>query len=139
MKILITTDTYSPMINGVVTSVNNLYKELKHKGHKVKILTLSHTGDEKVDGDVYYLKSIRIGVYPDARIKVPLYNKLIKEVIKWKPDVIHSQTEFSMMLESKYISNKLNVPHIHTYHTMYENYLDYLLGGKLINKKYRQK
>ena len=135
MKILITTDTYSPMINGVVTSVNNLYKELKHKGHKVKILTLSHTGDEKVDGDVYYLKSIRIGVYPDARIKVPLYNKLIKEVIKWKPDVIHSQTEFSMMLESKYISNKLNVPHIHTYHTMYENYLDYLLGGKIINKK----
>ena len=135
MKILITTDTYSPMINGVVTSVNNLYKELKDKGHKVKILTLSHTGDEKVDGDVYYLKSIRIGVYPDARIKVPLYNKLIKEVIKWKPDVIHSQTEFSMMLESKYISNKLNVPHIHTYHTMYENYLDYLLGGKIINKK----
>jgi len=135
MKILITTDTYSPMINGVVTSVNNLYKELKNNGHKVKILTLSHTGDEKVDGDVYYLKSIRIGVYPDARIKVPLYNKLIKEIINWKPDVIHSQTEFSMMLESKYISNKLNIPHIHTYHTMYENYLDYLLGGKIINKK----
>lgn len=134
MKILITTDGYSPMINGVVTSVNNLYKELKNKGHHVKILTLSHTGDEKVDGDVYYLKSIGIGVYPDARIKVPLCNNLIKEVIKWNPDVIHSQTEFSMMLVSKYISNKLNIPHIHTYHTMYENYLDYLLGGKIINK-----
>ncbi|SFD34380.1 glycosyltransferase family 4 protein [Clostridium uliginosum] len=134
MKILITTDTYSPMINGVVTSINNLYKELKYKGHDVKVLTLSHTGDERVDGDVYYLKSIKIGVYPDARIKVPLHNKLINEVVKWKPDVIHSQTEFSMMLVSKYIANKLNIPHIHTYHTMYENYLDYLLGGKIINK-----
>ena len=134
MKILITTDTYSPIINGVVTSVKNLYKELKYNGHDVKILTLSHTGNETVDGDVYYVKSMRIGVYPDARIKVPLYNKLIKEVIKWSPDVIHSQTEFSMMVASKYISNKLKVPHMHTYHTMYENYLDYLLGGKIINK-----
>jgi 1,2-diacylglycerol 3-alpha-glucosyltransferase len=134
MKILITTDTYSPMINGVVTSVKNLYKELKSNGHDVKILTLSHTGNEIVDGDVYYVKSIPIGVYPDARVKFPLYNKLINEVIKWRPDVIHSQTEFSMMLVSRYIANKLKVPHIHTYHTMYENYLDYLLGGKIINK-----
>jgi 1,2-diacylglycerol 3-alpha-glucosyltransferase len=134
MKILITTDTFSPMINGVVTSVKNLYKELKSNGHDVKILTLSHTGNETIDGDVYYVKSIPIGVYPDARIKFPLYNKLINEVIKWRPDVIHSQTEFSMMLASRYIANKLKVPHIHTYHTMYENYLDYLLGGKIINK-----
>lgn len=135
MKILITTDTYSPMINGVVTSINNLYKELKYKGHDVKILTLSHDGDEKVDGDVYFLKSFIIGVYPDVRIiKGFFHNKLIKKIIEWSPDVIHSQTEFSMMLVSKYISNKLSIPHIHTYHTMYENYLNYLLGGRIINK-----
>lgn len=134
MKILITTDTYFPMINGVVTSLNNLYKELKSSGHDVKVLTLSHDGNEKVVGDVYYLKSLGIKVYPDARIKYPLHNKLINEILKWSPNVIHSQTEFSMMLMSKYIANKLNIPHVHTYHTMYENYLDYLLGGKLINK-----
>lgn len=135
MKILITTDTYSPIINGVVTSINNLYRELKYKGHDVKILTLSHTGDEKVDKDVYYLRSIKIGIYPDARIiNVILRSKIIKEIIEWGPQAIHSQTEFSMMLVSKYISRKLNIPHIHTYHTMYENYLNYLFGGKLLNK-----
>lgn len=136
MKILITTDTYSPIINGVVTSINNLYRELKYNGHDVKILTLSNTGAEKINGDVYYLKSIRvIGVYPDARIiNTILHNKLIKKIIEWGPHVIHSQTEFSMMLVSKYISYKLNVPHIHTYHTMYENYLNYLFGGKILNK-----
>ncbi|GFP76817.1 glycosyltransferase family 4 protein [Clostridium fungisolvens] len=134
MKILITTDTYFPMVNGVITSVNNLYKELKRMGHKVKILTLSHSGNEEIHGDVYYLKSLGIGVYPDARIKFPLHNKLVGEIIRWNPDIIHSQTEFSMMMVSKYISNKLDIPHIHTYHTMYEDYLCYLLGGKLINK-----
>ncbi|MBK1809284.1 glycosyltransferase family 4 protein [Clostridium sp. YIM B02505] len=134
MKILITTDTYFPMVNGVITSVNNLYNELIRMGHKVKILTLSHNGNEEIYGDVYYLKSFGVGVYPDARIKFPLQNKLVSEVIRWNPDIIHSQTEFSMMMVSKYISNKLDIPHIHTYHTMYEDYLCYLLGGKLINK-----
>lgn len=134
MKILITTDAYSPMISGVVTSVNNLYKELKSKGHHVRILTLSYNNNEKIDGDVYYLKSIGVGIYPGVRIKVPLHNNPIKEIINWNPDIIHSQTEFSMMIVSKYISNRLKIPHIHTYHTMYENYLTYLAGGKIISK-----
>lgn len=33
MKILITTDWYEPVINGVVTSVVNLSNELKKRGH----------------------------------------------------------------------------------------------------------
>ncbi|QAA31951.1 glycosyltransferase family 4 protein [Clostridium manihotivorum] len=135
MKILITTDTYYPMINGVIASVNNLYNELKLKGHQVKILTLSHDSKESIQGDIYYLKSIGIGVYPDARIKFPLHNRLISEILRWNPDIIHSQTEFSMMLVSKYISNKLHIPIIHTYHTMYEDYLGYVFGGRLITKR----
>lgn len=134
MKVLITTDTYFPMINGVVISTSNLYKELKNKGHEVKIITLSHDGEERVEGDIYYLKSIKVNVYPDARIKVPFCNSLIKEVIDWKPEIIHSQTEFSTMVVAKSISKRLAIPHVHTYHTMYEDYLNYLLGGKLLNK-----
>jgi 1,2-diacylglycerol 3-alpha-glucosyltransferase len=134
MRVLITTDTFLPMINGVTASINNLYKELKNSGHEVKILTLSETGKEKVVGDIYYLKSIGVKIYPDARIKVPFHNKLINEIIEWGPEVVHSQTEFSTMLAAKYVSNKLNIPHIHTYHTMYEDYLGYLPGGKIITK-----
>lgn len=134
MKILITTDTFFPMINGVSASINILYEELKNSGHEVKILTLSQTGKENVLGDIYYLRSLGIGIYPDARIKAPFYNRLINEVIEWMPDIVHSQTEFSTMFVAKYISSKLGIPHIHTYHTMYEDYLGYLLGGKLIRK-----
>lgn len=134
MRILITTDTFFPVINGVITSTNSLYDELKNSGHEVKILTLSHTGEEKVIGDTYYLKSVGVRIYPDARIKVPFHNRLINEIIEWKPDIVHSQTEFSTMLEAKYISGKLGIPHLHTYHTMYEDYLGYLPGGKIIKK-----
>ena len=41
MKILITTDWYKPVINGVVTSVLNLTEQLESRGHEVKVLTLS--------------------------------------------------------------------------------------------------
>jgi 1,2-diacylglycerol 3-alpha-glucosyltransferase len=122
------------MINGVVISTSNLYRELKNQGHDVKIMTLSHTGEERIEDDVYFLRSIKVNVYPDARIKVPFQNKLIKEIINWHPDIVHSQTEFSTMVVAKHIAKKLNIPQIHTYHTMYEDYLNYLLGGKVLKK-----
>lgn len=134
MKILLTTDTYFPMINGVATSTSNLYKELRKKGHDVKILTLSHTKREKIDGDIYYLKSIKARVYPDARIKFPFKNRLIKEIMDWKPDIIHSQTEFSTMIAAKHIAGKLDIPQIHTYHTLYEDYLSYFPGMDAIKR-----
>ena len=54
MKILITTDWYEPVINGVVTSVVNLSNELKKRGHEVKILTLSRNHHTYIVGDVIY-------------------------------------------------------------------------------------
>ena len=40
MRVLITTDWYEPVINGVVTSVQNLSRQLRERGHEVQILTL---------------------------------------------------------------------------------------------------
>lgn len=134
MKVLLTTDTYFPMINGVVTSINYLYKELKALGHDVKIMTLSHGSNERIDGDIYYLKSVKVGIYPDARIRMPFSGNLTKKIMEWKPDLIHSQTEFSTMIAAKFIAKKLNIPHLHTYHTMYEDYLKYIFKGRLISK-----
>lgn len=135
MKVLITTDTYYPMINGVVISINNLYKELKTQGHDVRIMALSSSGEECINGDIYYLKSLKTGIYPDARFRIPFTGNLIRQLLEWKPDIIHSQTEFSTLFAAKYIAKKLNIPQIHTYHTLYEDYLTYIMNGKLINKR----
>lgn len=135
MKILITTDTFYPMINGVVISTVNLFNELKRLGHDVRILTLSNTGKERIEGDIYYLKAFKVKVYPDARVKHIIVGDLEKNIIDWRPDVIHSQTEFSTLIAARYISKKTKAIHIHTYHTMYEEYLNYIFKGKLIRPK----
>ena len=54
MKILLTSDWYKPIVNGVVTSVVNLKKELEERGHEVKVLTLSPTYESYRKENVYY-------------------------------------------------------------------------------------
>lgn len=136
MKILITTECYIPVINGVVTSVVNLEKELTAKGHDVKIITLSQNRYSRQEGNVYYLRSFSIGkIYPNARIGLFMHNKYIMEILIWKPDVIHSQCEFSSFVLAKKISRKLKIPIVHTYHTIYEDYTHYFSPNKSLGKK----
>ena len=91
MRILITTDLYIPTINGVVTSVLNLEKELKEQGHEVKVLTVSDEFKAKTDGIHYYMKSIPSGIYPEVRIPFANVDTYVNELIAWHPDIVHSQ------------------------------------------------
>lgn len=136
MKILITTDWYEPVVNGVVTSVKTLTKELQRAGHDVRILTLSRTFHSYREGQVYYMGSVGVGkVYPQARVKLPVPGKYMGELLEWKPDIIHSQCEFSTFFLAKKISLELNIPIVHTYHTIYEDYTHYFSPRKKWGKE----
>ena len=136
MKILITSDWYYPDINGVVTSVLNLKNELIRAGHEVKVLTLSGDLNSYNIGNVTYIHSISVGkLYPNARIRLPFNNKWMRELMEWKPDIIHSQCEFSTFGLAKQLANKLARPLVHTYHTVYEDYTHYFSPNKKIGKK----
>ena len=136
MKILITTDLYTTTTNGVVTSVRNLYEELKEKGHDVRILTLSEGHESYKVDHVYYIKSASIGfVYPDVRMPLSYRSGLIQELIDWKPDVVHSQCEFFSFQFAQRIAKITCAPIVHTYHTLYEQYVNYVLPGKYLGKQ----
>jgi 1,2-diacylglycerol 3-alpha-glucosyltransferase len=136
MKVLITTECYIPTINGVVVSTMNLKNELIKRGHEVKILTLSETRHSyEKDGDIY-IGSAGALVYPGARFTFPRNNKYIEEIICWKPDIIHTQSEFSTFILAKQIAKRLNIPIIHTYHTIYEDYTHYFSPVKKWGKAF---
>lgn len=126
MKILITTDWYKPVINGVVTSVDNLCSELLKMGFEVRILTLSNSPHSYKKGNVYYIGSVSVGaVYPQARLRIKWNREMIKELIAWKPDIVHSQCEFSTFVPARRIAESCDAPLVHTYHTAYEDYTHY--------------
>ncbi len=134
MKILITTDLFTTNTNGVVTSIKNLEEELIKRGHTVKILTISdHVRSYKRKNE-YYIKSVPFKIYPDVRMPLSYRHRFIKEIIEWKPDVIHSQCEFFSLQFAIYISKKTMAPIVHTYHTLYEQYVHYIVPGKHLGK-----
>lgn len=136
MKILITTDTYRPTINGVVTSIESLKKALDRLGHDVRILTFSDSFNSKQEGDIYYMGSLGAGkFYPDARMNKLFYNRFYEDIMDWKPDIVHSQTEFTMFIQAKKIAKDLDIPLLHTYHTVYEDYTHYFSLNKKFGKE----
>ena len=131
MKILITTDLFTTDTNGVVTSVKNLRRELEMLGHDVRILTLSEGAYSYRLGNVYYIRSLSLEkVYPDVRMATSYHHRLIRQIIAWRPDVIHSQCEFFTFQFAHYISKHTHAPIVHTYHTLYEQYAHYVLPVK---------
>lgn len=136
MKILIATDFYKPVVNGVVTSVTNLERELLAKGHDVRILTLSNSLRSRKEGNVYYIKSVPADkLYPGARASIYLFGELYDEILKWSPDIIHTQAEFTTFMFAKRIVKALGIPHVHTYHTVYEDYTHYFSINEQIGKR----
>lgn len=136
MKVLITTDLYTTDTNGVVTSVKNLSEELVAKGHEVRILTLSDEMHSYRIGNVFYIRSIPLGaIYPDVRMAVSYRHRLIRQIVEWKPDVIHSQCEFFSFQFAEYIAKETGAPIVHTYHTLYEQYVNYVLPIKGVGEK----
>jgi 1,2-diacylglycerol 3-alpha-glucosyltransferase len=133
MKVLITTDLYTTNTNGVVTSARNLAGELEKKGHEVRVLTVSEKLRSHKEKNVYYIKSVPLGViYPDVRMPISYRHRYLRELIDWKPDVIHSQCEYFTYQFAGYISKKTGAPIVHTYHTLYEQYVTYIFPSQRI-------
>ena len=131
MRIGIFTDTYTPFINGVTTSVLMLKKALEKKGHIVYIVTVNAENMKyqiEENGRVVRIPGIPIGIY-DYRLTGIYPIRAIKMIKKWNLDVIHSQTEFGIGTFARIIAKQFNIPLVHTYHTMYEDYVHYITHG----------
>lgn len=131
MRIGIFTDTYPPYINGVSTSIAMLESALKKKGHEVFIATVNaedmHYKYEN-DDRIIRLPGIPIGIY-DYRLTGIYPLKAIKKIKEWNLDIIHSHTEFGVGTFARIIAKQLDIPIVHTYHTMYEDYIHYITKG----------
>ena len=126
MKILITSDWYAPAVNGVVTSILTLRRELTRRGHEVRVLTLSGGSRGWQADGVYAVGSLDAGhIYPGARLRVPALSSPLNQLIAWCPDVVHSQCEFSTFGLARRIAKACGAPLVHTYHTVYEDYTHY--------------
>lgn len=131
MRIGIFTDTYPPQVNGVATSIVMLEGALRKLGHQVFIITVNNDNmSYKVEnnGRTIRIPGIPTGIY-DYRLTGIYPIRAIKSIKKFNLDVIHSHTEFGIGTFARIIAKQLDIPLIHTYHTMYEDYTSYITHG----------
>ena len=135
MKIGIFTDAYEPHISGVTTSIKMLKTALEKMHHEVFIVTANLDNNKFIYDDknrIIYLPGIKTGIYETKLTGI--YSKKAMKIIKnWHLDVIHSQTEFGIGYFSRIVAKKLNLPIVHTYHTLYEDYVHYVTHGHFNN------
>lgn len=131
MRIGLFTDTYPPFINGVSTSVAMLEEALRKKGHEVFVVTVNPdtlSYDFDTDNNIIRLPGIPVGIY-DYRLSGIYPIKAINRIKEWDLDIIHSHTEFGVGTFARIIAKQLDIPIVHTYHTMYEDYVHYITKG----------
>lgn len=131
MRIGIFTETYEPYISGLVTSEIMLKNALEKQGHTVYVVTANlekfkYEYDE--EKRVLKLPGIPTGIY-DSRLTSVYPIPAVNLIKGWKLDVIHSQTEFAVGTFARIIAKQFNIPLVHTYHTMYEDYIHYITKG----------
>ena len=137
MKIGLFTDTYFPQVSGVATSIKTLRDELIKNGHQVYIFTTTdpaapHSEPEK---GIYRFKSVPFVSFTDRRIAVTGWVKVLRLAKQLQLDIVHNQTEFSLGMMGKMVAKELGIPCLHTYHTMYQDYLHYIANGRILKPK----
>lgn len=134
MNIGLFTDTYVPQVNGVVTVLRTLKSELEHRGHNVYVFTVQHPKAVPEDG-VFRMRSFQFPKEPQHRVGMFFEHQIINIAKPLNLDIIHTHSEFSVYMASRTVSKKLNIPSIHTLHSFYEDYLDYVPLMKPFFKK----
>ncbi len=133
MNIGIFSDTYFPQLNGVATSIRTLSTALEERGHHVYIFTPSdpRCGNEN-EPNVFRLPSIPVFFVRNYRAGYICPPHVLKKIHGMNLDIIHTQTEFPLGFLGKLISTTQGIPMVHTYHTMYEDYVHYIGGGHVV-------
>lgn len=136
MKIGFFTDTYLPQVSGVATSIETLKEQLEACGHDVWIFTTTDPKAPKNEPNIIRMPSVPFISFKERRVVVRgmwFAYRIAKEL---ELDLIHTHTEFGAGLLGKWVGKKLEIPVIHTYHTMYEDYIHYIAKGKVLRPSY---
>lgn len=130
MRIGFFTDTYTPQINGVVTSIRLFAKALERLGHTVYIF--APTPRQPTDGPrVIRIPSVPFVFQPEMRLATIYSNHAYRLVRRANLDVVHAHDPFAIGLFGFAVSKRFRIPYVHTHHAVYEEYVHYVWEAQL--------
>ncbi len=122
-RILISSDTYLPDVNGAAYFTHRLATGLAERGNDVHVVCQSEHGPastDVVDGVIVHrLRSAPLLVHPTMRVTVPTRLDRLMDAID--PDVLHTQGHFVVGRSAIAAARRRGVPIVATNHFMPDN------------------
>lgn len=125
MRIGFFSDTYTPQINGVVTSIKLFAAALERQGHEVYIF--APTPRQPTDTDrIVRIPSVPFALQPEMRLASLYSQHAYRLARRANLDIIHSHDPFAVGLFGLAVAKRFRLPYVHTYHTLYPEYVHYV-------------
>jgi 1,2-diacylglycerol 3-alpha-glucosyltransferase len=126
MHIAYFTNTYLPVISGVVRSIRSFRDELARQGHNVFIFAQEHTDYVDQDPFIFRYPSLNLPTGVDIPTAIPVSPFMDRLLPAVKLDVIHTHHPFLLGQTAATKAQELNLPLIFTFHTQYREYTHYI-------------
>lgn len=126
MHISYFTNTYYPVISGVVRSVETFRQALTELGHNVFIFAQDATNYEDTHPFIFRYPTIDLPLATNFPLPIPLSSFVDHLLPLLKVDVIHSHHPFLLGQVAATKAAELEVPLVFTFHTQYREYSHYI-------------
>ena len=128
MRVVLTTDTYWPRINGVTVSVDTFQREFWKKGVEAYVFAPEYHNKIEEHEHIIRLAAFTLFISPEDRLALPFLKKAFyRKMDLIQPDVVHVQTEFTTYLLAKDYCKKRGIPIVMTCHTYFEQYINHYM------------
>ena len=125
MKIAVFTDSFPPLVNGVVTHILNTTSELA-KNNEIMIFAPKPKEEQMAQVPsfpptvkVEYLTSVPAFIYEDARVGLAFLPILFSKINRFNPDVVHFHSPLTVGLNGIMAAKILKKPLVGTFHTYF--------------------
>jgi glycosyltransferase involved in cell wall biosynthesis len=120
------TNTYHPVVSGVVRSVSEYRRSLSEAGHNVFVF--AQHDSEFIDQEAFIFRypSLELPISVDIPAIIPVSPFIDRLLPQIKLDVIHTHHPVLLGQTAAHYARKLKLPLVFTFHTQYREYSHYV-------------
>jgi 1,2-diacylglycerol 3-alpha-glucosyltransferase len=119
------TNTYHPVISGVVRSVSSFRKALTQLGHNVFIFAQEDNESEDTEPFIFRYPAVHLPLAGDFPAVIPISSFVDQLLPSLQLDVIHSHHPVLLGQAAGNKAQELDLPLVFTFHTQYREYSHY--------------
>lgn len=134
MRVLYCTDTYPPQVNGVSVVTALSVDGLQRRQWECAVVAPRYPDETLVLSDPTSspagsaaerttIPSVPLPLYPEVRLAAPAYQTVARAIARFKPDLVHCQTEFVIGRLGQIAARNARIPLVSSYHTDFGKYV----------------